>query len=340
MADDHELGSDRGRQLVEGHGEIVVEYFDVGQSRSLPWKRRPEAARLLDDVRSAHERDFDAVVIGEPARAFYGQQFGLTFPTLVHYGVELWVPEVGGRVDPDSEAHDLVMSLYGGMSKGERNRIKVRVRSAMASQAATEGRYLGGRPPYGYRLSDAGAHPNPAKAADGKRSHRLEPDPETAPVVRRIFAEYLDGRGLRSIAEGLTAEGIVSPSGHDPARNRHRQHSGGAWAATTTTAKPTTGAPSESSTHRGRASSIPAPSTSARTRSSRRSTSGSDGSSTRTTSTTPASCSPPPTKTTRTRPEQTAHEPRSPNATTASPSTAPLSRPVPTPKPSPAGRPT
>ncbi|MGH3664900.1 MAG: hypothetical protein ACRDU8_02210 [Egibacteraceae bacterium] len=38
-----------------------------------------------------------------------------------------------------------MMSLYGGMSKGERNRIKIRVRAAMAAQAATEGRFLGGR---------------------------------------------------------------------------------------------------------------------------------------------------------------------------------------------------
>ena len=123
------------------------------------------------------DRGFDAVVIGEPQRAFYGNQFGLTFPVFIHYGVELWVPEVGGAVDPGTEAHDLVMTLFGGMSKGERNRIKTRVRTAMASQAAIEGRFLGGRPPYGYRLVDAGPHPNPAKAADGERLHRLEPDP-------------------------------------------------------------------------------------------------------------------------------------------------------------------
>ncbi len=38
----------------------------------------------------------------------------------------------------------------------------------------------------------------------------------------RIFAEYLSGRGIWAIAEGLTADGVPSPSGHDPARNRHR----------------------------------------------------------------------------------------------------------------------
>ena len=35
-------------------------------------------------------RGFTAVVIGEPARAFYGNQFSLTFPLFVHYGIQLW----------------------------------------------------------------------------------------------------------------------------------------------------------------------------------------------------------------------------------------------------------
>lgn len=132
------------------------------------------------------------------------------------------MPEIGGKVDPGSDTHDLVMSLYGGMSKGERNRIKVRVRSAMAAQAHNEGRFLGGRPPYGYQLADAGAHPNPGKAADGKRLHQLEVDGSAAPVVERIFAEYIAGRGYFAIAQDLTRDGIPSPSAHDPARNRHR----------------------------------------------------------------------------------------------------------------------
>ncbi len=99
----------RARQLIEPvGGEIVEEFFDLGQTRSLPWKRRPEANRLLQAIGSP-DRRFEAVVIGEPQRAFYGNQFGLTFPVFVHYSVGLWVPEVGGAVDPGSDAHDLVM---------------------------------------------------------------------------------------------------------------------------------------------------------------------------------------------------------------------------------------
>src|SRR3989442_1150487 len=103
-----------------------------------------------------------------------------------------------------------------------------RSRALMAAQAAVEGRFLGGRPPYGYRIADAGPHPNPAKAADGRRLHKLEPDPQTAWVIRRIFAEYLAGRGLFAIAEGLTRDRVPSPSQHDAARNTHRTGEG--WA--------------------------------------------------------------------------------------------------------------
>jgi site-specific DNA recombinase len=217
----------RSRALIEARGGVIVtEFFDVDKSRSIPWQRRPRAAALLAELKDPN-RGFDAVVIGEPHRAFYGNQYGLTIPLFDHYGVPLWVPEVGGPIDPDNEAHDLVMSVFGGMSKGERNRVKIRVRSAMAAQATVEGRFLGGRPPYGYLIVDAGPHPNPAKAADGKRLHKLDLDPETAHNVARIFAEFLAGRGFYAIAEGLTRDGIPSPSAHDPERNKHR--SGIAW---------------------------------------------------------------------------------------------------------------
>src|SRR6266542_895002 len=99
------------------------------------------------------------------------------------------------------------------MSKGERNRIKVRTRTAMASQTRLEGRFLGGRPPYGYQLIGLGPHPNPAKAAAGRRLHGLLPDPQTARVVQRIFDMHLDG--MFAIAEALTRDDIACPSAYD-----------------------------------------------------------------------------------------------------------------------------
>ena len=68
-------------------------------------------------------------------------------------------------------------------------------------------------------------------AADGKRLRALAPDPQTVHVVRRIFADYLSGKGLKTIAEGLTRDGIPCPSAYDPARNRHRCGIAWSWGA-------------------------------------------------------------------------------------------------------------
>jgi site-specific DNA recombinase len=171
----------RSQQLIDPHGVLVAEYFDRGHSRSVPWQRRPAASQLLEALRDP-DRGSSGVVIGEPQRAFYGNQFSLIFPIFTHYGVQLWVPEVGGPIDPGSEAHDLVMTLFGGMSKGEGTRVKTRVRAAMSAQTATEGRFLGGRPPYGYRLADAGPTPPRAQSAPActdwnRPDHRRGRDP-------------------------------------------------------------------------------------------------------------------------------------------------------------------
>src|SRR5262249_34338705 len=152
---------DQAAALVAGYGRIVAEYFDVGQSRVLPWARRPRAAALLAAMADP-DRAFDAIVIGEYERAFYASQYALMAPLFEHYGVQLWMPEAGGQISFDAEADEQLMIALGVQSKREITRARIRVRTAMAAQARDQGRYLGGRPPYGYRLADAGPHPNKA----------------------------------------------------------------------------------------------------------------------------------------------------------------------------------
>ena len=97
---------DTARRLVRAAGGVIVAvYHDVDVTRERPWARRPEAARLLGDA-ARPDRGWTALVIAEPQRAFSGGQFQLVFPQLTHYGVELWVPELGGRIDPDSLLQD------------------------------------------------------------------------------------------------------------------------------------------------------------------------------------------------------------------------------------------
>jgi site-specific DNA recombinase len=104
----------------------------------------------------------------------------------------------------------------------------------MAAQTREQGRYLGGRPPYGYRLGDAGPHPNKAHAAWGRRAHRLEPDPATAPVVTWMFAQRLAGHSAARITRALNDAGVPCPSAADPGRNPHRTDA--AWTLRTVAA--------------------------------------------------------------------------------------------------------
>ncbi len=112
-------------------------------------------------------------MIAEPQRAFSGGQFQLVFPQLTHYGIELWV---------------------------------------RCARPRRGGSWLGGRPNYGYRLVDTDTpHPQRNKAAAGIRLRVLEPDPDTAPVVQRIFDLFDQGVGYRSIATVLEREGFPLP---------------------------------------------------------------------------------------------------------------------------------
>jgi site-specific DNA recombinase len=189
-----------------------------------------EAAALIAALADPG-REWDAIVIGEYERAFYGSQYALMAPLFEHYGVQLWMPEAGGRVDFASEHDEQAMTHLGLSSKREVTRTSIRVRTAMEVQTREQGRYLGGRPPYGYRLADAGPHPNKAHAAWGRRAHRLDPDPQAAHVVRWMFAQRLAGHSVARIARALNDAEVPCPSAADPARNSHR--SGAAWTVRT-----------------------------------------------------------------------------------------------------------
>ena len=67
------------------------------------------------------------------------------------------------------------------------------------------GNFIGQTAPYGYKK---------IQIKEGKtKCFTLEPDPETAPVVKMIFELYRDGYGMTRIADKLDALGIPAPGG-------------------------------------------------------------------------------------------------------------------------------
>jgi hypothetical protein len=76
-----------------------------------------------------------------------------------------------------------------------------------------QGFNTGGIAPFGYRKHFL---PHPAKtlADRGKRKALLDPDPDQAPVVERIFREFVFGRQtIRGMADELNRDGVPSARG-------------------------------------------------------------------------------------------------------------------------------
>ena len=72
-------------------------------------------------------------------------------------------------------------------------------------ESASRGFWIGSRKPYGY---------NRVMVQDGaKKRPTLELDPDTSPVVERIFDMAQAGKGMLPIAETLNDEGVASPAG-------------------------------------------------------------------------------------------------------------------------------
>ena len=220
--------------LVAGHGAVVAEFFDAGESRTLAWARRPQAAALVAALADP-DRGWDAIVIGEYERAFYGGQYASMAPLFAHYGVKLWLPEAGGPVG-NGEDHEQLMLALGLQSKREVTRTRIRVRTAMATQTREQGRYLGGRPPYGYRLADAGPHPNKAPRRLGPPGNRSSRD-SSARAGRGVDVRAAAFRAQRRAAQRARRHEVTCWPGCSPAAGAD-----GGWNLPGRTASPPTGA--------------------------------------------------------------------------------------------------
>ncbi len=104
----------------------------------------------------------------------------------------------------DTDEGRLVEYIAGYAAKLERKSIILRTQAGLNKRVEGGARLTGHKAPYGYRFA-------------GDKKERLEEDPATAVVLRRIFHEAATGTGLRRIAINLTRDGIPTPN---PARKR------------------------------------------------------------------------------------------------------------------------
>lgn len=182
-------GQDCRRLAAELKAEVVTEFRDTDSGAS--WDL-PGLNAMLD---AAKRGDFDLLLVYDPDRLARRMAKQLVIEEeLTKAGVRIQYCTLRGG---DSAEDRLLKNVRSSIAEYEREKIALRTargRRAKAEQGIVVGN---GIPPLGYRYTHG---------ANG-RVNGLEPDPATAPIVQRIFADVVVLPTLE-LCRRLTAEGV------------------------------------------------------------------------------------------------------------------------------------
>ncbi len=188
-------------KLIENkEGWLFVEVYADEGTTGVSTENRDDFNRMILDCRRGK---IDRVITKSTSRFARNTLDTIrVIRELKEIGVTVLFEKEG--IDTANVTSENLLTLYAlfaqeeslSISKNCKKGVRMRMRS---------GTYVPSNPAYGYRLVD----------------NQLEVYEPEAQVVRRIFSEYLAGRGIIEIARGLTADGVPRKDGkakwHNPA---------------------------------------------------------------------------------------------------------------------------
>ncbi len=189
-AEGESLGAQQRR--VEGYAQMndmrVDRHFvERGVSGSMPLSERPEGSALLQLVQPG-----DVIITPKLDRCFRSALDALdVLQRLKERGVALHMIDLGGDVTGNGISK-LLFTILSAVAEAERDRIRERIFDVKQDQRQ-RGRYLGGRVPFGYRVTDDGA--------------LIEVEEEQA-ATRKMVALRSQGMPLRAVAAHMKERGF------------------------------------------------------------------------------------------------------------------------------------
>ena len=186
---------------LPGSGPIPPEnvFREIGSGETI--KSRHEIQRLLRMVESPKVK---AVAVTEPSRLTRGylDEIGLLVKLLRYSNTIVITLDFVYDLTDAGDRERFERELMRGNDYLEYTK-KIRLNGRLAS--VKSGNFIGNSAPYGFRK---------IAIKDGKRTcHTLEPHPDEAPIVKRIFELYASGLGATKIAYQLDNEHVPSPRG-------------------------------------------------------------------------------------------------------------------------------
>lgn len=182
------------QQFCERQGWIVV---DIYQERDSGGKAdRPEFQKM---IAKALEGTYDVIVVEKFDRFFRDDIEDRRYTRMLESKGVLVVSALEG-IDPTSASGKLLRWILSDINWFQREYMKEE-QLRKTKEAALQGYWLGGRPPFGYKL---------VEVKDGERKRKkLEINESEAEIVRKIFELYAQGYSAFSITRYLNENGLL-----------------------------------------------------------------------------------------------------------------------------------
>lgn len=177
---------------LETSGDLV--YNDAGLSGT-ELEHRTEVKRLLHDARHGL---FEVVLFTAISRFSrdLSDAFSMKKKLESVYGIRLISIEEGYDTSVDGRNNDMVFTVHAMLAAHKAKEMSVAIRRGRR-QAAKRGRHTGNHSPYGYQKT---------------KDKRLQPDPQTAPIVVQVFEWANAGYSTRQIAQELNQRQVPTAS--------------------------------------------------------------------------------------------------------------------------------
>ena len=188
------------RDYADRNGFIIVREF-IDEAESGRVADRPQFRKMIDEGSSTHA-SFNVILVWKFSRFTRKREHAVAFKSMLRKkGIR--VVSITEHAD-DTPTGKLMEAIIESVDEFYSENLAQEVVRGMR-EAASRGFWVSSRPPYGYRK---------VMVQDGpKKRPTLEPDPDTAPVVERIFTMSEAGKGLTEITSTLNKEGIANPTG-------------------------------------------------------------------------------------------------------------------------------
>ncbi|MBY6088210.1 recombinase family protein [Priestia flexa] len=185
------LGNQRDlfiRYISDRGWDIHNFYVDVESGTT---EKRPQLQQLIADARA---KKFDVILAKELSRLARNGRLSYEIRDIAEQS-KIHIITLDNAINT-LEGNGQMFGIYAWMYEQESQRTSERVKAALRSRAQ-KGLFKGSNPPYGYIVEDGRL--------------KLSPD-ETPDIVRRIFRDYLSGKGFDRIARELYEEGFATPA--------------------------------------------------------------------------------------------------------------------------------